>query len=241
MRRRRRNRSTWFPVLGFEAGETLTPTTWDSRLVVLDAAGLTNVFALPLIPDDTRDPADATFSGDYTLRDYVEGQTCIIDRIVGKIQWAMAQEAQADPNVAWVEAICCSAIAVLPVADDNSSPGISSDDWNPLAATNADKPWLWRRTWLLGDNSSTGDAPQYTWPVNNCQFPGVLDGPHIDTKGTKRAIRKNQRLFLIHAAQGVVSADGSFPATLDGQMTVTADVRVLGRMVRGRNRGNFSA
>lgn len=240
MRRKRRNRSTWFPILGFFNSEGAENTSWDARPVTVNSDGTSNCFALPLIPDQTHDPADVATEG-YSLRDYVEGQTCIIDRVVGKINWALQSEAAAPPRDVWTTVICASALAVLPVAEDSVVPEIASTEWNPLHATNLDKPYLWRRTWILGDQSSTGAAgklPLFFNATNN-QAGSVLDGPHIDTKGTRRAIRKNERLFVIHAIMGIESASGETSATENGSAVVIGDFRVIGRLMRGKNRSIF--
>jgi len=239
--RKRRNRSTWFPVLGFinDPEGANENTTWDYRPLNVNADGSSNVFALPLIPDETRDPADETFAGDYTLRDYVEGQTCIIDRIVGKIVWNAVQTNDQSPNDPWNQIICCSAIAVLPVGEDSTTPEVASTEWNPLHATNADKPFLWRRTWVLGNNSARTDLARDVNPASNEAFGSVLDGPHIDTKGSRRAIRKNERLFVIHAVMGISSYTGLPHASAQGAVSVIGDFRVLGRLTRSKNKSLF--
>lgn len=240
MRGKRRNRSTWFPILGFFNTEGAQNTSWDARPVTVNASGVSNVFALPLIPDQTHDPADVATEG-YSLRDYVEGQTCIIDRVVGKINWALQSEAAASPRDVWTTVICASALAVLPVGEDSPTPEIASNEWDPLLATNLDKPFLWRRTWILGDQSSTGTGgklPLFFNSTNN-QAGSVLDGPHLDTKGTKRAIRKNERLFMIHSIMGIETASGEQVASEDGAAVVIGDFRVLGRLIRGKNRSLF--
>lgn len=241
IRRKRRNRSTWFPILGFinnPEGNNFD-STWDFRPVTINANGDPNVFALPLIPDETRDPADQAFAGDYTLRDYVEGQTCIIDRVVGKVTWWTAQTIDQSPVDPWNTIICASGLAILPVGEDSATPEVASTEWDPLAATNADKPWLWRRTWVLGNNSARTDLKRDVLPPSNAAFGSVMDGPHLDTKGTKRAIRKNERLFIIHSVQGIASYVGESGASTPGQASICTDVRVLGHLTKSKNRSLF--
>lgn len=242
MRRKRRNRSTWFPILPFSDAEGTFQTnnaSYDARLFGVLTHGTPNVAAIPLIPDVSTDPADSVAT-DNTLRDFVEGQTCIIERIVGKIVWWMGQNTPpADPNIAVTNCVACTAFAVLGTANDaGTSPELPSTEWDPLAAENAHKPWLWRRTWVLADNKVQTNLThsEITLPSCNEFFASAYDGPHIDTKGTKRAIRRNERIFMIHSVRGFGDPD----ANLAGDAGVIADLRVLGRMTKSRNRGQFT-
>lgn len=238
--RRRRNRSTWFPVLGagIVQGQDITV---DSRFFTVDRPDTPNVIALPLIPDQTSMP-DTTSSDLFTLRDMVEGQTCIIDRVVGKVVWSMEQfvpagEPPADTTTNL--AVCCTALCVLPV-DENGSPSVSSEEFDPLLVNNSQQPWLWRRTWVLANNaafggSSIGDA-FFSAPACNEFFASRDDGPHLDTKGTKRAIRREERLFIVHSARALdtLGDDGE-----NGQLIAIYDVRVIGHLVKATNKSTF--
>lgn len=236
MRRYRKNRSTWFPIIPFEepdgTGGGIGRTDDKRELTVWTNPGIRDCIAIPLIPNESFEtgPANST----ETLRDFVEGQTCIIERIVGKIVWSMQQitDGGYTPRLA----LCCTAFAVLPV-DGDGNPDIGSDEWDPLLAKNAHQPWLWRRTWLLA-NTLAWAASNQGYPAPHCNefFASRDDGPHIDTKGTKRAIRREQRIFMIHS---VLNADPAADEGDNGLTYVNADVRVLGRMTRARNRSNF--
>jgi len=244
MRRRRRNRSTWFPLLPFNEADGFVnaqDTTYDVRFLAPVAAGDPNVIAVPIIPDTSYEPSDATAT-DATLRDYVEGQTCIIQRCVGKVVWSVQQfppgAEERTPNTV----IACTALAVLGVDNDSGnqgSPELPSTEWDPLAAANAHKPYLWRRTWVLSNNLAIPDtsAGQYNDPASNEFFPGLGDGPHLDTKGTRRAIRRDERLFAIHSCRAISATDGTF---IPAFARVIFDVRVLGMMVKARNKGQFT-
>lgn len=235
MRGRRRNRATWFPILG--VGDPESQITVDTRLYNTPgtAAYSPNVEAIPIIPDATA-LVDSTATGDFTLRDYVEGQTCIIERIVGKIVWSMASYdpgTDSTPNTA----ICCTAFAVLPV-DATGIPALPSSDFDPFLANNSAQPWLWRRTWVLANNQAIapGVIAQFNDPASNEFFASRDDGPHIDTKGTKRAIRREERLFQINATSAIITSSGT---DLSAQLRCVSDLRVIGRMVKATNRSTF--
>lgn len=237
MRRKRQNRGTWFPVLGSLVGgsESEYLTTMDRQAFSVSTdPGFANIVANPLIPDETPDVESAGVA--TTLRDFVEGQTCIIHRIVGKIVWGVGQSQNAgySPNVI----VCASGIAVLPVADDTNIPDLPSDEYDPLRPQNSSQPWLWRRTWILANNAqvNVASAVGFNHPASNEFFASRDDGPHIDTKGTKRAIRREQRIFLVH---NVMNADINADEGTAGYAAVWTDVRVFGQMVRSRNKSTF--
>jgi len=237
MRRRRRNRSTWFPVLGTAPrSESGGLTSYYNTYTAAAADYHIDVQSTPLIPDITWDPAvQAT---DATLRDYVEGQTCIVERIVGKIVAGCEQRASSSPGTIDIvdTVIACAAIAVLPTRDDGSID-VAAAEYNPLLSANLDKPWLWRRTWVLANNEAVANTSGFfSHPASNEFFDSMATGPHIDTKGVKRAIQRNQRIFLILASVNNTIAD----PTEDVSVQWTVDLRVLGRMVKAKNKSLFT-
>lgn len=238
MRRRRTNRATWFPSLpwnsGGEGGLIGHDASFDAYILGALPNGAPNCIAIPWLPDITFDPSDNSIAEGSTLRDFVEGQTCIIERVVGKIQWQTRQEV-ADTNDT---AVCCSAIAILPVNNDagnQGSPELPSTEWDPLAAANMHKPYLWRRTWVLANNATTR-APFYSAPASNAFFASRDDGPHVDTKGTKRAIRRGERLWVLHSVRQLSDGENEFGTFHE----VVSDLRFIGRMVKSKNKGQFT-
>lgn len=233
--RRRRQKSTWFPVLGTDAGEGNPLSSVYSLTQLVDLNYQTTFEVTPLIPDYTEDPSTST--SEQTLRDFVEGQTCIIDRIVGKIFVNVGQVAGSGAGFTTPNLIIAAAgIAVLPV--DDAGVAITTgagEEINPLYAENLDKPWYWRRTWLLGNQASFPPSSPYYAPQNNLGL-SVADGPHIDTKGVKRAIQRNQRIFLILANRD--ASPGEPNEVTDLRWNV--DLRVLGRMRKAKNRSVFT-
>jgi len=238
-RSRRRNRATWFPVLGFENANLAINglSTVDIRVMDATTNGAANVLAIPLIPDvdvpvevgqGLQDGAPIR-----TLRDIVEGQSCLIERIVGNIQWECTQTFQGGENSNRI--ICCSAVAVLPTVDDGSGdPAIPADEFDPLRADNSAQSWLWRRVWVLGNQGPAINDTATGLPTNNC-FGSLAEGSKIDTKGTKRMIRREERIFLIH------NVLNPFPGAEATTVSATAytDVRVIGQMRKAHNKSSF--
>lgn len=237
--RRRRNRATWFPVLGFQNGgsDDQGLVTVDTRVFTIAPTGGTNVLAVPIIPDiDIPVEAGQGIQDGVpvrTLRDIVQGQSCLVERIVGNIQWEIEQSSAA--GIASNRAIVCSAVAVLPTVDDGSGdPDLTADEFDPLRANNSAQPWLWRRVWVLGNSAAVIANGSSGLPSNNT-FGSLAEGSKIDTKGTKRMIRREERIFLIHSVlQPFPSNEGTAIFA-----RVYADVRVIGQMRAARNVSAF--
>jgi len=244
MRRRRRRGGSWLPLVGTIFNDGQPDSTWFSFSAEWPSSttpGIGDRFrfgstpeetvgAFVLTQDDTPD-VDNPDAGS-SLRDFVEGQEYVLDRVVGKI-YAGFGRTDGEVNTA----IVAAGLAVLPVEDGSpTTPSMNIDDYDPLLARNAQAPWLWRRTWLLSNNSVPSQFPYF--PESNYSYGSVLDGPHLDTRGTKRRIRKEQRIFLVASAQvrnhrgSVTSADVSF-------LDFTVDLRLFGSMRKAKNISTF--
>lgn len=244
MRGKRRNRGTWFPVIGTDFGiEGQPDSTWfeaegsfaNNAGVGVSAqfdVGTTNpVYSSVLTLDDTPD-VDNPDTGS-SLRDFVEGQTYLLERVVGKCWTAIAN----NPQGSTARCIAAIGLAILPVEDDSQTvPSLPQTEFDPLAASNAYNPWIWRRTWLLSNNGSL-DNTFYRFPNASAAYGSVLDGGHIDTKGAKRMIRREQRLFACFSAQVVERTFMS--ETSPTGIRFGMDVRIFGQMRRGRNKSTF--
>lgn len=238
MRRRHRRRSTWFPILGFDTIGTQAAglSTVDVRDITVAPTGAPNITIIPIIPDIDVPPEESQQAGGEirtTLRDFVEGQSCIIDRITGVCVWeaGFAGEAGALSSI-----IACTAIAVVPTADDGSgNPAISANELDPLRADNSAQPWFWRRVWVLGNAGAQTSVGAPTQLPGNNTYGSAVDGPKIDTNGVKRAIRREERIFLIH------SVLASFPdaEAIQIQARAFVDLRVVGHMTKAHNRSSF--
>jgi len=236
MRRRRRNRATWFPVIptSFE-GQSIQFSFYEDQFLIAGSPGDRGdwngepVFIQPLTWDSTTQTS-ATEPG-TSLRDIVQGQDWMCERVVGKVWGAFSQspEAQAD------RIILGAALAVLPVNDD-SSMALTPDEYDPLGADNAQQPWLWRRTWTLYRNDLGTGPNMLTGPTNIGNVgAGTFDGGHVDTKGVKRRIRRDQRLFIVASCVTLAGETAGDPALV----TFGYDLRLVGGMRTSRNQSTF--
>lgn len=234
MRRRRRNRSTWLPIVPTTYGESTQGVTWYEGTVTIPGGaepGDTSVIFQPLTFDDSSQQEAQTSTA--SLRDRVEGQDYTLDRVVGKV-WMDTTLASDDQTV--VEFIGCIALAVLP-SDDAGNPAIPTEEYNPLFSNNAMQPWIWRRTWRLTSpylaTPAFGPTPGY--PYATWQYGSVADGGHLDTKGSRRRITKEHRLYLI-AAAGATNVGAGIEASF---VQYGYDIRLIGGMRRARNSSSF--
>jgi len=241
-RTRRRNRGAWLPLVGTIYQDGQPDATWFSfgaewaaatspgvgDRFSFGAAATDYVGAYVLTQDDTPD-VDNPDAGS-SLRDFVEGQEYVLERAVGKVTcgfWRTQGEV--------ASAIIAVGLCVLPVDDGaQTTPSLPINDYDPLVARNAQAPWLWRRTWLLSNNSLNLTSPYY--PETNTAYGSMADGPHLDTRGTRRRIRKEQRIFLVASAQvQQIAAGGTQASALD----FTVDLRLFGSMRKARNQSTF--
>jgi len=225
--RRRRTRYTWFPTDPTYYGDTPATYYW----TYIEPG---EVLALPVVPDQTYQDETITSADNKTLRDYVEGQDYVLKRIVGKVWGALEQSDQAEAtNI--IQVIHAQGLAVLPVNDTTpSTPALDPTGYDPLNPTNSMNPWIWRRTWILGNNLH----PQfeYGFPNNVGAYGSVMDGGHVDSKVARRVTRE-QRLWWVTTMR-VITQSGEGPTT---QRVMTGfDLRTLGAMRKHRNRSTFA-
>lgn len=240
MRRfRRRAGGAWLPINPTYIGENLEGKTyWDDSLDWVHGEPPENpddiergdgvAACIPLTLDGTIDPDLSTEQ--ESLHDLVQGQDYILNRIVGKVWCAINQnEAQAV-----IKCIAAFGVAVLPTEGGAAAPSVAGTDWNPLLARNAQEPWLWRRTWILTNQAATTAAGQF--PQSSAEYGSVLDGGHIDTKGVKRRITREHRLYMVFAAEAL---ETSFTVEATSRISYGYDVRLNGNMRKARNRSSF--
>lgn len=247
MRTRKRAKYTWLPILGSRFDQEGFPSFAGNTIFLeidtpihdadppTEGAGSNNGLTFtPIVPDFTIQP-DA---GDVTntLRDYVEGQDWLLKRIVGKchVHGVGSSTAGAVPS-----ALVTAGFFVARALDaDPAQVDLEDDEYNPSARENAQNPWIWRRSWMIGNlaqpaavNSANG-----LWLQNNGGRSSIQDGPHIDSKVSRR-IRREQRLWFAASAFGVDTAALSWTASFG--IRIALEVRVLGAMRRGKNVSAF--
>lgn len=244
--RRNRTKATWFPILGntydsedgfyadasFNIGTPGVPAT-------LALGPSQSVYAIT--KDFTQIPsATAGQTDGPSLRDYVEGQTYLLQRIVGNVhlQCVSNQPSPPQPND-WPYIKVAAAFFVARADDeDQTIPSLSDEECDPWNADNIQNPWIWRRTWMLNNpNTSHFGLATFDWPNVNSEYPADC-GPHIDSK-VKRAIRREQRLWFVLSARGWdgnnVTQGNFYPPYVRGVL----DVRLVGTLRRSKNASSF--
>lgn len=252
-RRKKRAKSTWLPVLGTTLADgdssyaaaqersqyKVHPSSAQVPNFVDSVGG--EVFAL--LPDQT--PDISQHDANFTLRDYVEGQEYLLDSIVGTVDVQILSGATGqDDLTVWPWVMVTAAIFV---GDADNGEGELTPDYDPheIDPNNVDnmaRPWIWRRSWLLGNPTQESSLTVWTPPIpgtsppsNNSWLTGDR-GRSIDTK-SKRRIRRNQRLWWVSTAYGVSPQATSVTGTDIQQPSVfmMLDLRICGKMRRAHN------
>lgn len=237
--RKRKTRYQWLQPLGI-AGNVFDENddTVGRETVLLPwPNGTTYTKIVPLIADFPEEDIGA--GGPMG---YVNNNDYIIKRIVGKLFVGVAPSATGASGVLVAAGIFAAradsgftaGAGNLPIGATNT--GIQNDtyEYGPLHLVNSTQPWIWRRTWVLGNSGVAADAVS-RFPVTNAGYGSIQDGPHIDAK-TARRVNKEERLWLALSARNMaVNSNGAAP----GAVYTYFEARFLGRMARARNRGVF--
>jgi len=238
--RKRRTRYTWLPNTGTGGPAADIQDTTNGRdfgSLGLPADGTTAVSILDLLDDDATEDLAAGPLGPIINSEY------FIKRIVGKLFVNIEQTT----DIATAKAALVGAGIFVARAEDSDSgtplpigaltTPQAVDNYSPLRQETIREPWIWRRTWILSNQTSTqGSTGENLFPQTTAGYGSVLDGGHIDAK-TARRVGNDDRLWAIIAIRNyplnVVSAAGA--------ITVRAyiDYRVLGASRRARNRSAF--
>lgn len=269
MRRKRRQKLTWFPTIGTanvaEGAQGNSPAREFS--IVVPAAGTTNTLISPVtfdVPgeDNLLDP-EAAGQLEAAL-----GQEYLIKRIVGKLFLSRTSGAGTidELNVAEIPSLLVGAGFFVARAGDSDTAdtadqpiGTSSlaqvnNNYSPLNEGTIRAPWMWRRTWILGNRaiinqmqviaSLNGGGNNLQPGENGAQFPdtnalygSVLDGPHFDIKSARR-VRQDERLWFVVSVQNLPIGN----ATGSGNTSIVhglLDFRILGALRKAHNKSSF--
>lgn len=138
----------------------------------------------------------------------------------------------------------------------SSIGAVINNQYNPQSPLCITEPWIWRRTWLLGDPvlranlnaniaggqfSSDGSRPvdgNWNNPPSNTLYGSVSDGAHVDAK-TRRRILSDERLFFAIAARTTPAGVDNTNNGTDQVVSYNLDLRVYGASRRKRNRSAF--
>lgn len=253
--RRRTSRGTWFPTLGtkFVVDDTsYNDASFSDVSESVSTSRADGVFGnpqivIPVTHDFTQiQGISAGTTTEVSLRDVVEGQTWRLDRIVGHITVAtfgIGNTLQPDTDEYWANLqIGAGFFLGRAIENDQAFPDLSSSEMDPLAAQNIQNPWIWRRTWILCNpySRNPADFDPGGIPQSNQGIQGPTTGPSIDSK-VKRKIPREYRLWFVIGALGWNGNQISVnPANLDQPgFKFNLDIRIFGKMQRGRNVGQF--
>lgn len=241
IRRRRRRKYTWFPILGTSQGESTSRATIASLALDVSTTGVSVVGVKPLTYDVPADNETAYGNLTTPLNDFI-GDEYFLKRIVGKLYVqnlftnGTVPGSDAPPQLITAGFF----VARCDESDSNQPVAFSSepDLYNPALTDTVREPWIWRRTWLLGNGGQgTAGGGAFALPAANNQEASSFEGTHVDAK-TARRIRQQERLFLAVASQNYPLVTATPTGALNVILT-GFDLRILGSLRKSRNRGSF--
>lgn len=244
--RKRRIRPTWFPTLG--TNWVSGPDNWwdagfnvVSNFVPQGLADGPDTQVIPVTKDITLTQEQSANDTGYTLRDAVEGQTFLLERLVGNLFLQVASDnTDINPN-SWPYVRVAAAFFIARAEEGIPDlPDLFSDEYDILNVNNIQNPWIWRNQWILRNPDGEG------FGVSNVDFPQAnalctgFQSPHFDTKVKRKIVREHRLWFAVSA----IGWDGnsslqSGSAELQPYVRAHLDLRILGRMQRGRNISTF--
>lgn len=254
IRRKRGNQGTWFPINGViwnaEGDSYYDASVSDTSVAVSPskALGPTN-FVTPVTADYSFNKGQAggfAIEQQPSLRDYVEGNDYILKRLVGEVNFFV--EADSGSETPWSSANYWKYIQIVAAFfvartndTDQTLPDLTTDEFDPLGGTNIQNPWIWRRSWILANpnNLQTTVSGQIVDETSSNRSYASINGTHFDTK-SRRRIRREERLWFTYSAIGwdgvrdEVNGQSSQP-----YVNLNLDVRLFGKMVKGKNSSAF--
>lgn len=252
-RRTRGNKGVWFPVNGevISSGEDSwydATTTFQLGPVPADRSEGPSQTIIPVTNDQTFAQGPAPQPGIQSLRDVVEGQNWLLKTLVGNVTvFCNNSVSNGDPfafNARWVHVLVGCGFFVARAQDENPGfPDLTFNDTDVLNGNNIQNPWIWRRTWILDNPSNyfefeTGRTSD--WQTSSNRELTDPQGPFFQTKSVRR-IRREERLWFAASAIGwdgeriSVSGADNLQSTVD----IHLDLRIFGKMMRGKNASAF--
>lgn len=256
MRKRKRQNVTWFPTIGASGGVAVENDVCGRPFQLsVTPNGSVSIALTPLTFDVPAEAEDVP-SNEAGVLNAIVGNEYVIKRIVGKICAGLEQDRRSDNDPS--TPIACLMGAGFFVA--RAGDGADSD--NPIGGTNGTvlrtsynplhpdcirEPWMWRRTWMLGNQAhnvlgaggstvASGQGPS-TFPKCIQDYGDGYSGGHIDVKSSRRVSQDDRLWFVVAVTKFPIQGDVTFneDLTLDGYL----DYRILGSLRKARNNGNF--
>lgn len=259
-RKKRVSPGTWFPINGTlwnDGEDTYSDVAFTGNtgnVSRIKAQGAASSY-LAVTADYTFDKARASATGPVenqpSLRDYVEGQDYILKRLVGNLNLFALPDLGDEvwqANQFWTYVNVAAGFFIARAQDDAPAfPDLTFAELDPQDSSNTQNPWIWRRNWILANPRNQVSLPNGTDPViivsdevsSNRTMPD-LSGPHIDTKSMRR-VRREERLWFAISAVGWdgVRGDVSAPTLNQPSVDYHLDIRLFGKMAKGKNSSTF--
>lgn len=230
MRKRRKPRVVWLPIdrsnrLGV-SGDATAPTATSLGVVSLTVPGGTGNSTTAIVGVVADSPLQIALTGALNSLADVESSGYRLRRIVGKIFCDTIQDDEAGRPISVIVTV---GFIILRCHSDGTPLGIfgglGQEGYAATTLENISDPWIWRRSWRLGNVPLAGSTPGAAiWPETNATAAGTFDGPHIDAK-TARIVGPEERLFMVATGTGV-EGNSQFQASA----TIITDLRVLASM-----------
>lgn len=174
-RRRRKYQGRWFPTDQNYTGYSILLAGTAPVVGFLDSLG-----------NWTANANEATFTGapnptGLLATALVNGFTA--KRVVGSIFCAIGGSGTVGGVVA------AAGLTVIRGDSSSNTAGLPAgdDSYNPLKEAGAQRRWLWRRVWMLGNfQDGTASHGTFNFPTTNAGYGSVREGTHIDWKGGAR-------------------------------------------------------
>lgn len=229
MRRKSKPRVCWLQQdlnnrLAVAPAVATSPADPSPFIVAFTGPGLTSVNdtqIIPLVKDEGQSEAVATSS----LSD-LQNSGYRLRRVVGKLNFLVSQGtavAAGDPSLFMV-----TAGMIILRCSNGILPNIAPASIDPAVLQTTEDPWMWRRSWILSDNTGAGVVGNnIVGPTDNLQYGGGnMDGPHVDAK-VARLVNQDERLFLVVSVAGL---NGNAQAANPGLILLVGELRYLASM-----------
>lgn len=242
MRRRSKPRVVWLPQTNANSIGDGSQVYQLAILNVTSATGDVGQAELPMVLD----AQESAVTDAASLSD-IESSGYRLRRIVGKVWVQCIQSAvELDTGSTYVVTAgfivrrCDTATGASFAVLADATPPFPNID--PGKIDNSGDPWIWRRSWILGNNNSLSATQTFQlMPTRNFGDDyggGIAEGPHVDQK-TARIVGPEERLFLDVTATCLGESIAT-PA-LQVQFAVFTDIRVLASLrTTSGNRRNAS-
>lgn len=264
MRRKRRNRGTWFPTLGTGLNEGADHVPGLSGQFDVPTNGTKNSFCVPLTFDDPQEDDEAV--PEAQLTEFV-GQEYILHSIIGNIFASHKVVAQQDDTSEGPAALLSCGFFVARSADDAgattdslpigaSSLALLNVNYSALSGTTIRNPWIFRRTWILGRgrglSTTTGfpfvettaaaataiyNSSGHDFPPTTAHYNGLNAGAFFKTKSRRRVARDERLWFTASACNWPLDLTQNINTI--SQIQYYLDYRIFGALVKARNRSVF--